>query len=285
MRRPLRKVLAVSPGVLFSVAVASVVLPALPDVVAAALFYGGVVVGSLSITGAGERATAALVLRAHSLAPEQQETLASTLTLVCRAGLGPPLVEVRIRRSAGPAACAFGRRTVVVTSGLIDALEDGDMTADEAAAVIVHASTLVRTGLVRFDPLLTLSSAPWLILGALVQRVAAAARHVPGARRAWQLRALLVAVAIYQAAAVGHLLVAGALAALGFVSYAMPVWTSRWRTTLLVAGDDGVASAGLAGPMLALLRRCPPSHETRTRRRRLRRHDSSGPRRPLGLVA
>ncbi len=161
MRRPLRKVLAVSPGVLFSVAVASVVLPALPDVVAAALFYGGVVVGSLSITGAGERATAALVLRAHSLAPEQQETLASTLTLVCRAGLGPPLVEVRIRRSAGPpAACAFGRRTVVVTSGLIDALEDGDMTADEAAAVIVHASTLVRTGLVRFDPLLTLSSAP-----------------------------------------------------------------------------------------------------------------------------
>jgi len=99
---------------------------------------------------------------------------------------------------------------------------------------------------------------------------------------AWRLRAVVVVVAVAQAVQAGHVGLAVTVAAIGAVSYALPVWERRWHGLLVRAGDGGVARAGLGDDLVVFLRTCPRSDTTRARLRAL---VPSGTQRPaLGLV-
>ena len=213
----------------------------------------------------------------------RSDCLAGALTLLCRAGLGPPVVQLRVR--AGEKAIAaggFGRHTVVFSSGLLEAIEDGSLPDEQAAAVIAHAAGLVRGGLVRQDPVLAFWTLPWQLLRAVCQAISSAGARLPLTSLAWRLRVVVIGVAVVQCLAQHQLWLAVTIGCIGVVSYAMPVWERRWQTLLTDRGDDAADAGGLGSALALFLRRCP---RTVSVRRRLRRLESGAhPVPALGLV-
>ena len=276
------KALAVGPGVAVSVVVVALMLAAVPAPTAAgaALVLAGVV--SAAGRGAWEGPAAAIVLGARRLRPAERDELAAVLTQLCRVGLGPPLVEFRVKRSRMIGAIGAGRRTVVVSTGLIEAVVLGDLPSRQAAAVVAHSAVLVREGLTRADLLIGCVSAPWRAMWAAVHGICGWGRRLPLTQAAWRLRVVVVAVAVVQGVQVGRAGLAVTIAAIGAFSYALPGWERRWHDLLVRAGDRGMARAGFRDGLVAFLRTCPRTDATKARLRAL---VPSGTQRPaLGLV-
>ncbi|HEY5553607.1 MAG TPA: hypothetical protein VIK43_01635, partial [Cellulomonas sp.] len=130
------KALAVGPGVVVSVVVVALTLAAAPAPTAAGAALVLAVVVAAAGHGAWEGSAAAVVLGARRLRPSERDELAAVLTQLCRVGLGPPLVELRVKRSRVIGAVGAGRRTVVVSTGLIEAVVLGNLPSHQAAAVV-----------------------------------------------------------------------------------------------------------------------------------------------------
>jgi hypothetical protein len=276
------KALAVGPGVVVSVVVVALTLAAAPAPTAAgaALVLAGVVLAVGRSTWEGS--AAAIVLGARRLRPSGRDELAAVLTQLCRVGLGPPLVELRVKRSRVIWAVGAGRRTVVVSTGLIEAVALGDLPSRQAAAVVAHSAVLVRKGLTRADLPISCVSAPWRAMRAAVHGICGWGRRPPLTKAAWRLRVVIVAVAVAQAVQVGRVGLAVTIAAIGAFSYALPVWERWWHDLLVRAGDEGVVRAGFGDGLAAFLRTCPRTDATRSR---LRARVPHGRQRPaLGLV-
>lgn len=263
------KALAVGPGLVVSAALTLVGLAALPGAAGAGVAILGVGVLAVLAAGWGEGAIVRVLWGARRLREPERDNLVEVLTWLCRVGLGPPLIELRVRRSREVDAFGAGRRTVVVTSALLNAVADGDLRPPQVAALVAHAAVLVRTGLLRSDPVLACASLPWhtmRLLGALAGRALAGIPLVP---TAWRGRWVVIGVAVVQAVQARQQGLAAILATLGIVSYALPVWERRWRQLLVRSGDAGAAEAGLAEDLASVLRRCRPTDETRERLRTL----------------
>lgn len=276
------KALAVGPGVVVSVVVVALTLAAAPAPIAtgAALVLAGVI--SAAGRSAWEGPAAAVVMGARRLRPSERDGLAAVLTQLCRLGLGPPLVDLRVKRSRVIGAIGAGRRTVVVSTGLIEAVVLGDLPSRQATAVVAHSAVLVREGLTRADLLIGCVSAPWRATRATVRAVSSWGRRLPFTQAAWQLRVVVVAVAVVQAVQVGRVGLAVTIAAIGAFSYALPVRERRWHDLLVRAGDGGVARASFGDGLVAFLRTCPRTDATKARLRAL---VPPGTQRPaLGLV-
>ena len=80
-----------------------------------------------------------------------------------------------------------------------------------------------------------------------------------------------VPIAVVEATVAGHLWVGAVIAAVTAVSYAAPVWESRWQAILAAAGDEAVLLHGLEVPMSTFLRRCPSTASIQARVLRLER--------------
>lgn len=274
------KARAAGPGVVVSVVVVALTLAAVP----APAVAGATVVLAVFLWAAGHGAwegpAAALVLGARRLRPSERDELAAVLTQLCRVGLGPPLVELRVKRSRVIGATGAGRRTVVVSTGLIEAVVRGELPGRQAAAVVAHSAVLVREGLTRADLLIGCVSSPWRAMRAAVNGIG---RALPLSLATWRLRVVVVAVAAVQAVQVGRVGLAVTIAAIGAFSYVVPVWERGWRDLCVRAGDEGVARAGFGDDLVAFLRACP---RTNTTAARLRALAPAGTQRPaLSLVA
>jgi len=276
------KALAVGPGLVISTVVIGLVGAVLPPAVGAALSVGALAVAATLALGGAEAAVVAVLLTARRLRPYERADLAPVLTLLCRASLGPPIIDLRVRRDRAIGAAGIGRRTVVVTTGLLEAVADGDLPPDQAAAVIAHAATLVRAGLVRSDPLIGSWSLPWHLLHTVAEAAAGLGRQLPFTALVWRLRAVVITMAVVQSVQQGHPGLAAVIATIGAVSYAMPAWQRRWQALLISAGDRGLSQAGFAPAMAAFLRRCPATDMTRARLRALQVAQRPAP--VLGLV-
>jgi len=180
------------------------------------------------------------------------------------------LVRLRVRvGEASIGAAGMGRQTVVVSQGLVAAVEDGSLPVDQAAAVIAHAAGLVRGGWVRHDPVLGFWTLPWQLVRGVAQAIAAGGRRLPLTTVAWRLRGVVIGIAAIQSAQAHQVGLALLIAGIGVISYAMPVWDRHWQRALLDAGDRAVREAGLAAAMAAFLRRCPSTAGSRARVRAL----------------
>lgn len=283
MPRWMVKALAVTPALVISTVVTLMVGATLPSLAGSILFVGGLVVGVLLVAGVGESAAARVLLVSRPARAEELDLLAGALTVLCCAQLGPPVIRLRVRPGEHAiAAGGFGRRTVVVSGGLLDAVEGGHLPQDQAAAVIAHAGALARGGWVRNDPAIGFWSLPWQLIAAVAQVVASVGRRLPLTSVAWRLRGIVLAIAVVQAVQLHQVWLAATIAGIGVVSYAMPVLEWRWRQLLLASGDVAVREAGLASPLADFLRRCPRTPARRARLRTLAGLTQVA--RPLGLV-
>ncbi len=281
MARWMAKALAVAPGLVVSTVVTSMVAALLPALAGGGVFVGGLAVTLLLAAGRGERAAARLLLLSRPARPEELRLLAPALTLVCRAGLGPPVIELRVRDGVtSVAAGGMGRRTVAVSAGLLEAVADRVLPQQQAAAVIAHAAAITRGGWVRCDAAIAFWSLPWQVLQAVTTAVASVGRRLPMTTFAWRMRAVVIAIAVVLNVQGAQPILAALVGALGVLSYAVPHWQRQWDQALLTAGDQALVAAGFAAPWAGFLRRCPPCPRLRERLRVLDPVD----RPPLGVV-
>lgn len=251
------KVIAELPGLLGALIVMAMltgpVQPWARLVVAAA----GIGVAVWSQTRAGEELMARLAGGRPPTAGERA-TLEDPITRLCAQQLGPPAIEIMVVNRPGSGAVAFGRRTLLVTSDLINDCRRGQLGADEAAALMAAGVGFLRSGLDRWDGLIIALTVPWLPVRGLAHGVANVLRRVPLVGFAWRVRAVVIGIAVWQLAVDNGLpVLAVFLGAVGALSYVAPVAARKLSRSLFFIGDQFAADAG-HGPALArFLRRFP----------------------------
>lgn len=277
MRHWIIKARALGPSVAVGTTLTALTVAALPAAIGAGVASVALLAVVLIACGLGEGAVVGLLWGARRPTAQQVDELASVVTLVCRAGLGPPRIRIRVSRSTTLAALGCGRQTIVVTTGLIDAVASARISHGEAAAVLAHAAGLVRAGLVRSDPVIGVVALP----SRVVSSSGRVAGRLPGAAAVWRLRWIVLGVAAVQVG-VQHVGLGAAIIALGASTYLVPSWQQQWAAALIAAGDRGVADVGLGEELVAFLRRLHPDSATRARIAALTA--DRAPRPMLGLV-
>jgi hypothetical protein len=262
--------LARAPGLLVSTVLTCMVGALLPPLAGLALFVGGLVLMVVLCAGGLERPAVRLRGRARALSDAEAAALAPAVALLCQKGLGPPAVELYVRAGqAGISAGAAGRRSVVVSAGLVRACQLGRLPADQAAAVIVVSVGRIRLGQNRYDLAVAFWTIPWQLLRAAFLPIASAVALFPLTAFAWRIRFVVTSVAVVQSVAEGRIASGVIVAVFIALTYLTPWWQRQWDIRSQDAADRFVADHELGDALSRFLRRCPPESRTLERIHRL----------------
>lgn len=219
-------------------------------------------------TGPGERWLAREFLCARAPRLHQRHTLAPVAEVLQRHGVPPQRLVLLVGPGRRLGATALGRRTVVVSKGLVEAVWSGQLGPEQAAAVITHEVGVLRSGLTRHEPATMLLLAPWkvwLTFIAILWGIAAA--FLPH-------RLMVACLAIN--AGVGLWLGATGNPAMylstGVIAVVLATWWAirSWDRARAQIGDQYLLQAHLAGAYADLLTASFTDDYTRDRAVRLR---------------
>jgi hypothetical protein len=262
--------LARSPALFVSTALTCMVGALLPPLPALTLFIGGPVLLVVLYAGGLERPALRLLARARVLSEAEASALAPAIALLCQKGLGPPAVEFYARDGElAISAGAGGRRSVVVSAGLLQAVQLGQLPADQAAAVIAAALGRIRLGQTRFDVAMEFWTIPWQLLRAVCLTIAQTFGALPLTQFAWRIRIVVAGVAVAQSATDGRIAAGVVVALFIALTYLAPRWQRQWDVRSQHDSDRFVAEYGFGDALGRFLRRCPPEPRTLERIRRL----------------
>jgi len=262
----MRKLLAYGPAVVVSMVLTFLVGAVLPATVGLVLFVGGLATMVALLLGAGESPAVRLLFRARDLSSAEAAALAPAVALLCQHGVPMGALRLHVQDGAVPiAAGGAGRRTVVVSAGLVAAVRDRQLPVEQAAAVLGHGAGVVLSGAVRSDPALEFWTLPWQALRGLAQGLSRAFRWLPLVRWAWRGRFILAVIAAAQAGAAQQWLVAAVIALVGALSYLVSLWERPWARTIRELGDEQVRQVGLAEALSRFLLRCSSSPQVHER--------------------
>src|SRR5665647_2517144 len=181
--------LARSPGLVVSTVLTCMVGALLPPLPGLTLFAGGLALTAVLCAGGLERPAVRLLGRARGLSEAETAALAPAIALLCQKGIGPPVVELYARDGeVGISAGAAGRRSVVVSSGLLQAVQLGQLPADQAAGVIAAAVGRIRLGQTSFDVAVEFWTTPWQLVSAVCVAIAKTVGLLPLTKFAWRIR-------------------------------------------------------------------------------------------------
>ncbi|MHB8297722.1 MAG: hypothetical protein ACYDDW_03985 [Dermatophilaceae bacterium] len=254
--------LARSPGLLVSTVLTCMVGALLPPLPGLTLFVGGLVLTVVLCAGGLEGPAVRLLGRARVLSEAEAAALAPAIALLAQKGLGPPAVEFYARDGkVGISAGAAGRRSVVVSAGLVQAVQQGHLPADQAAGVIAAAVGRIRLGQTRFDVAVEFWTIPWQLLRAVALAIAKTVGWLPLAHFAWRIRFVVAAVAVAQSVADGRI-AGGVVAVFIALTYLAPRWQRQWEMRSQDDSDRFVANHELEDALGRFLRRRPPEPRT-----------------------
>lgn len=252
------RLVAELPAVLGGVALAAVAagLVPLPWVGTAALL-GWFVLAGLTKTRTGERLLARVVLDGRQPTPAERAVLAGPLAELSANRMGPPTVDIVVTARPGWAD-GFGRRTVLVSSQLINRLRQQQLTQDEATALLVSAVGFLRSRAAGWDAPLLWLGLPCLPIRVLASAVGQATRGMVLVRFAWRIRALPIAAGAWHSATEqGNPGIAVLTVWVGLLSYLAPIAARRAARARQLAGDDFAAHAGQLDALRHFLARFP----------------------------
>ena len=262
--------LARAPGLFVSTVLTCMVGALLPPLAGLTLFAGGLALTVVLCAGGLERPAVRLLGRARILSEVEAAALAPAITLLCQKGLGPPAIELYARDGEVEiSAGAAGRRSVVVSAGLLQAAQMGQLPADQAAGVIAAAVGRIRLGQTRFDVAVEFWTIPWRLVRAVCFAIAKTVVWFPLTRFAWRIRFVVAAVAVAQSVADGR--IAGGMVVAVFIAltYLAPRWHRQWDMRSQDDSDRFVADHNLGDALGGFLRLCPPEPRTLERIHRL----------------
>lgn len=258
MRFPMTvlRVVTVEPALLVSFVLTVVVCALLPPALGLVAFMaaGGVLV-ALALGQLQEPAIAALT-RSRPATEAEYGVLAPVLAELGGRGVDVGALFVRrVQRPTTPVAVAIGRRTVVVSPGLVEATYRGGVTGAEVAAALAHAVGRRQAIQPRLELAVLAATTPWRLMVATVRGVGRAFAWVPFMRLAWTLRCVVGVICVVQSIAEDRAwagVLGGAVIAL---TYLVPAAARRIELHTEAEADQFVLSVDL-GPVLAgLLRR------------------------------
>jgi len=262
--------LARSPGLLVSTVLTCMVGALLPPLPGLTLFVGGLVLTVVLCAGGLEGPAVRLLGRARVLSEAEAAALAPAIALLCQRGLGPPAVEFYARDGkVGISAGAAGRRSVVVSAGLVQAVQQGHLPADQAAGVIAAAVGRIRLGQTRFDVAVEFWTIPWQLVRAVALAIAKTVGLFPLTRMAWRIRFVVSAVAVAQSVADDRIADGLVVAVFIALTYLAPQWQRLWDVRSQDDSDRFVADHELGDALGQFLRRCQPERRTLERVHRL----------------
>ena len=265
--------LARSPGLAVSTVLTCMVGALLAPLAGLTLFVGGLALTVVLCAGGLERPAVRLMGHARDFSEAEAAALAPAMALLCQKGLGPPVVDLYARDcELGIRASAAGRRSVVVSVGLLRACQLGQLRADQAAGVIAAEVGRIRLGQTRFDVVVEFWTIPWQLVRAVCLAIAKTVDLFPLTRFAWRIRFVVAAVAVAQSVADGRIAAGVVVAVFIALTYLAPRWQRQWDIRCQDDADRFVAAHGLGDALGRFLRRRPP------RRRTLERiHHLTGP--------
>ncbi|MFZ1372206.1 MAG: hypothetical protein WAS01_00185 [Nostocoides sp.] len=215
------------------------VLPPLPGL---ALFTLGMVFACLLVVGRMEPLVVRVVYGGAPLTAEDHRALGPVLAVLSSYGLGPPTVRFWVRHgSPADGPISVGRRSVLVSRGLITAISSGEVGVERAAVLLAQAAGLVRGGATRGDLCIRFWTLPWVVLTYGMVGAARGFGVLPLVRMTWKARWLLTVVAAAQAMAESHVALAGLVVGIGAISYLWPRWVRAWQTECQVLEDEAAA--------------------------------------------
>ena len=227
---------------------------ALPDLAGLALVAVVCTIALLLRCGVGEGLACRVLTGSRSPAAAEVVILAGATTLACRAGLGPPVVQLRVQpRNLGLVPYAWGTEVVVAPGGLVVALHEERVSPAEAAAGLCHASATCRAGLANSTAALTMWCLPWNLAAGFLEGLARGVRAFPLLWLAWRCRLVLASIAVVQLVNDGHVAMGAVVAGIGAATYAQPA-TARWFAgRVFASGDLEVVGLGLGVQYARLL--------------------------------
>ena len=258
MRFPMTvlRVVTLGPALLVSFVLTVVVCALLPPALGLVVFMaaGGLLV-ALALGQLQEPAIAALT-RSRPATEAERGVLAPVLAELGGRGVDVGVLFVRrIQRPSTPVAVAIGRRTAVVSPGLVEETYRGAVTGAEAIAALAHAVGRRQAIRPRLELAVLAATAPWRLMVATFRGVGRAFAWLPFMRLAWTLRGVVGVICVVQSVAEDRAwagLLGGAVIAL---TYLVPAAGRRIELHTEAVADRFVLSLGL-GPVLAgLLRR------------------------------
>jgi len=262
--------LARSPGLVVSTVLTCMFGALLPPLPSLMLFVGGLALIVVLCAGRLERPAVQLLGRARGLSEAEAFALAPAIALLCQKGLGPPTVELYARDGeVGIGAGAAGRHSVVVSAGLLQAAQLGQLPADQAAGVIAAAVGRIRLGQTRFDVAVEFWTIPWQLVRAVCVAISKTVGSLPLTQFAWRIRFVVAAIAVAQSVADGRIAVGVAAAAFVTLTFLAPRWQRQWDMRSQDGSDRFVADHELGDELGRFLRRCPPEPRTLERIHRL----------------
>jgi len=262
--------LARLPGLVVSTALTCMVGALLPPLPGLMLFVGVLALTVVLCAGGLERPAVRLLGRARVMSEAEAAALAPAITLLCHKGLGQPAVELyTCDGGVGVRAGAVGRRSIVVSAGLLQAAQLGRLPADQVAGVIAAAVGRIRLGQTRFDVAVEFWTIPWQLVRAVSQAIAKTVGPFPLTRFAWRIRFVVAAVAVAQSVADSRIPGGVTVAVFIALTYVVPRWQRQWNMRSQDDSDRFVADHDLGDPLGQFLRRCPPEPRTLARIHRL----------------
>ena len=255
--------LARSPGLVVSTVLTCMVGALLPPLPGLTLFAGGLGLAAVLCAGGLEQPAVRLLGRARVLSEAEAAALAPAIALLCQKGIGPPVVGLYARDGeVGICAGAAGRHSVVVSSGLLQAAQLGQLPADQAAGVIAAAVGRIRLGQTRFDVAVEFWTIPWQLVRAVCLAIAKTVGLLLLTQFAWRIRFVVAAVAVAQSVADGGIAEGLVVAAFIALTYLAPRWQRNWGMRSQNDSDRFVADHELGDALGRFLRRCPPEPRT-----------------------
>jgi hypothetical protein len=255
--------LARAPGLFVSSVLTCMVGAVLPQLAGLALLVGGLALMAVLCFGRMERPAVRLVHRARTLTEAESAALAPAVTLLCQRGLGPPEVELYARDGeVGICADAAGRRSVVVSAGLVRSCQRGQLPADQAAGVIAAAVARIRLGQTWFDVAVEFWTIPWQLVRAVFLAITTTVGLLPLIAFAWQVRFLVTSIAVVQSVVEGRTASGVVVAVFTALTYLTPRWQRQWDMRSQGEADRFVADHDLGDALGRFLRRSPPAART-----------------------
>ena len=261
--RGMSQALARSPGLVVSTVLTCMVGALLPPLLGLTLFFGGLALTVVLCAGGLERPAVRLLGRARVLNEAEAAALTPATALLCQKGIGPPVVELYARDGeVGISAGAAGRHSVVVSSGLLQAAQLGQLPVDQAAGVIAAAVGRIRLGQTKFDVAVEFWTSPWQLVRTVSLAIAKTVGMLPLTQFAWRIRFVVAAVAVVQSVPDGRIAAGVVVAVFITLSYMAPRWQHEWDERSQDDTDRFVAFHELGDALGWFLRRCPPEPRT-----------------------
>ncbi|MFK5634271.1 hypothetical protein [Ornithinimicrobium sp. LYQ103] len=247
-----------------------------------------VTVAVLAVAGGtrvGERWVARVVLLGRSPRLHQRHTLATVARVLMDHGVTVEGLVLLVGPGAGVGVTAVGRRTVVVSRGLVEAVRSGRLGPVTAAAVVAHELGVVRAGLTRGDPGLVLWLLPWKLWLTFVLILWEAVATFLPRRLMVSCLVITACVGLWRGTTEhpGHYVSTVAMAVVLATWWAV----SSWERARARVGDHYLTLVGLGHAYAAYLDASFVDHRTRDRAVRLQHPDLQDPfpADPAGSVA